>query len=288
MVERPLGAAGARHGPHPVRRRRHLRLRHALFPARPHGRFRRDQSPLILGHEIAGEIVEIAAPAPPACSVGDQVAVNPSRWCGHCARCREGRENLCENIYFMGSASKTPHMQGGFASLLRRAARPMREGVAQQTCPVGRGPRRTPCRLPARRRRAGAIEGRRGIVVRRRADRAPHDAGGATCRHDGVAVVDVAAAPLAFAKRLGADDVIDISAGDEPPWPSLRRSRPFDVAFEVSGTAAGLASAIGMFAAAARWCRSVTFRAGTCPCRRTPSWPGKSTSRAPFRFGTGV
>ena len=45
-----------------------------------------------------------------------RVAVNPSRWCGTCPRCREGRRNLCENIYFMGSASKTPHMQGGFST----------------------------------------------------------------------------------------------------------------------------------------------------------------------------
>ena len=72
-------------------------------------------SPLVLGHEIAGEVVEIAGSAP-GVKVGDRVAVNPSRWCGHCKPCRENRANLCENIFFMGSASKTPHMQGGFAS----------------------------------------------------------------------------------------------------------------------------------------------------------------------------
>ena len=73
-------------------------------------------SPLVLGHEVAGDVVDING-ASPGLSVGDRVAVNPSRWCGHCRYCREDRPNLCENIYFMGSASKTPHMQGGFASL---------------------------------------------------------------------------------------------------------------------------------------------------------------------------
>ena len=72
-------------------------------------------SPLVLGHEIAGEVIEIAGDAP-GLKTGDRIAVNPSRWCGHCSPCREGRLNLCENIFFMGSASKTPHMQGGFAS----------------------------------------------------------------------------------------------------------------------------------------------------------------------------
>ena len=40
-------------------------------------------SPLVLGHEIAGEVIEIAGSAP-GLKTGDRVAVNPSRWCGHC------------------------------------------------------------------------------------------------------------------------------------------------------------------------------------------------------------
>jgi L-idonate 5-dehydrogenase len=58
-----------------------------------------------------------------------------------------------------------------------------------------------------------------------------------------IAVVDIAAAPLAFARRLGADHVVDISAGEDG-LKSLAAERTFDVAFEVSGTAAGLSSAI--------------------------------------------
>ena len=50
-------------------------------------------------------------------AVGDRVAVNPARYCGRCRFCGMGRPNLCENVFFMGSASRTPHMQGGFASL---------------------------------------------------------------------------------------------------------------------------------------------------------------------------
>ena len=106
-------------------------------------------SPLILGHEVAGEIVEINA-AVSGLAIGDRVAVNPSRWCGHCARCAEGRANLCENIYFMGSASKTPHMQGRFRQRLRRHAGAMRQGPA--ACGLsGSGARRAARRQPARR-----------------------------------------------------------------------------------------------------------------------------------------
>ena len=62
-------------------------------------------APLILGHEVAGTVAEIGDGVT-GVATGQRVAVNPSRWCGTCARCREGRQNLCENIYFMGSASK--------------------------------------------------------------------------------------------------------------------------------------------------------------------------------------
>ena len=199
------------------------------------------ETPLVLGHEVAGEIVEIAGSAP-GLKVGDRVAVNPSRWCGHCVRCREGRPNLCENIYFMGSASKKPHMQGGFASYF--------DAIPAQCVKV---PDDTPFAAAALAEplsvclhavaRAGAVEGRRGIVfgagpIGLLTLVAARLAGMAE-----IAVVDIAAAPLAFASRLGADHVVDVS-GKADHLAGLAAERPFDVAFEVSGTAAGLGSAI--------------------------------------------
>jgi L-idonate 5-dehydrogenase len=59
-----------------------------------------------------------------------------------------------------------------------------------------------------------------------------------------VTVVDIAAAPLAFARTLGADHVVDISGGDAE-LKSLAADRQFDTSFEISGTPAGLAAAIG-------------------------------------------
>ncbi|WP_287177843.1 zinc-binding dehydrogenase, partial [Mesorhizobium sp.] len=56
-------------------------------------------------------------------------------------------------------------------------------------------------------------------------------------------VVDIAEAPLAFASKLGANRTIDLSSGDEE-LKALASHRAIDVAFEISGTAAGLAAAI--------------------------------------------
>ncbi|RWB29302.1 MULTISPECIES: L-idonate 5-dehydrogenase [unclassified Mesorhizobium] len=199
------------------------------------------RSPLVLGHEVAGEIVEISADAP-GLAVGDRVAVNPSRWCGHCARCAEGRANLCENIYFMGSASKTPHMQGGFASVFD--ATPAQcvkvpHAIAYQAAALAE-PLAVSLHAVAR---AGDIAGRNVILF------GAGPIGLLTMLAAGLKgcgeliVVDIAEAPLAFASKLGANRTIDLSSGDEE-LKALASHGAIDVAFEISGTAAGLAAAI--------------------------------------------
>jgi len=55
--------------------------------------------PRIMGHEMVGEVV--SAPAGGA-APGSRVIVDPNVFCGRCARCREGRANLCSNGYLMG------------------------------------------------------------------------------------------------------------------------------------------------------------------------------------------
>ncbi|MFA5028142.1 MAG: L-idonate 5-dehydrogenase [Candidatus Methylomirabilota bacterium] len=71
------------------------------------------REPLIPGHEISGTAVRVG-PGVTRIAEGDRVAVNPSRACGVCRGCRDGRENLCRNMRFLGSASVFPHMQGMF------------------------------------------------------------------------------------------------------------------------------------------------------------------------------
>src|ERR1700712_2052512 len=69
----------------------------------------RVREPLTLGHEVSGEIVELAPhpdwALPDGVAVATRVAINPSRPCLHCAFCRSGRANLCRNMRFLGSAA---------------------------------------------------------------------------------------------------------------------------------------------------------------------------------------
>jgi (R,R)-butanediol dehydrogenase/meso-butanediol dehydrogenase/diacetyl reductase len=57
--------------------------------------------PLTLGHEFAGEVVEVGD-APNGVQVGDRVAIEPVFRCGECAACRRGATNLCEKLGFYG------------------------------------------------------------------------------------------------------------------------------------------------------------------------------------------
>jgi L-idonate 5-dehydrogenase len=81
----------------------------------------RIKRPMILGHEVAGTVVAVAAGDPAAAGrvqVGDRVAVNPSRPCSRCVYCLEGMPNQCLDMRFYGSAMRDPHVEGAFRNLL--------------------------------------------------------------------------------------------------------------------------------------------------------------------------
>ena len=74
--------------------------------------------PLVLGHEIVGEVIESGAEADGFLE-GTRVGVPWLGWtCGVCAYCRSGRENLCPDARFTGY-----HHDGGYAELAVAYAR---------------------------------------------------------------------------------------------------------------------------------------------------------------------
>jgi L-idonate 5-dehydrogenase len=240
------------------------------------------ESPLTLGHEIAGEILEIAD-ASSDLKIGDRIAVNPSRWCGHCARCLEGRPNLCENIYFMGSASKKPHMQGGFASTFD--VLPAQCVKVSGDTPLAAAALAEPLAVCLHAvARAGPVEGQRGIVFGAGPIGLLTLLAARLAGMKEIAVVDVAAAPLAFAQRLGADHVVDISGGDDA-LKDLAAAHPFDVAFEVSGTAAGLASAIASVRRGGTVVQIGNLPGGLLPVPANAVMSKEIDLKGAFRFG---
>jgi 2-desacetyl-2-hydroxyethyl bacteriochlorophyllide A dehydrogenase len=69
----------------------------------------------VMGHEFTGEVVEAGA-AVRGLGVGDRVTASPLVPCLECARCKEGRYNLCANAWTTGIAYGRP---GAFAELVK-------------------------------------------------------------------------------------------------------------------------------------------------------------------------
>src|SRR5271167_2989056 len=67
--------------------------------------------PLVIGHELSGEIAETG----PGCTiaVGQKVFVIPYLSCGSCVACRRGKTNCCQRIAVLGV-----HVDGGMADYL--------------------------------------------------------------------------------------------------------------------------------------------------------------------------
>ncbi len=65
--------------------------------------------PRIIGHEVAGEVVD-APPDDRTFAPGDRVVIEPYVYCGRCYPCTSGRTNCCENLKVRGV-----HIDGGMS-----------------------------------------------------------------------------------------------------------------------------------------------------------------------------
>lgn len=75
--------------------------------------------PIVLGHESAGEIVEVGSEVTHL-KVGDLVALEPGVPCGKCEQCMNGKYNLCPDVIFMAAP---PFKTGAFSTYVSHPAR---------------------------------------------------------------------------------------------------------------------------------------------------------------------
>jgi L-idonate 5-dehydrogenase len=241
------------------------------------------REPLVPGHEVSGEVVEVGAQVTRV-RVGDRVALNPGRTCGRCRPCREGRGNLCRQVFFMGSASKFPHMQGGFAEFVvaeEGQCFPVPADLPFTTAAFAE-PLSVALHAVAR---AGSVAGRNILVT---------GAGPIgllillAARRAGVsrsAMTDVLDAPLAAASKLGADHAINVAASPGALAETAALYDGFDVAFEASGNPAGLASCLQAVRPGGIIIQVGTLPAGAFPVAANLVMGKELDLRGAFRFG---
>jgi L-idonate 5-dehydrogenase len=201
----------------------------------------RIQQPMVLGHEVAG-VVEELAPGVSNLAVGDRIAVNPSHPCGQCRFCQLGLQNHCLDMRYFGSAMRMPHVQGAFRQEIvigAAQAYKLADGVSD-----AEGAMAEPLAVALHAvNRAGPLLGRRVlvtgcgpigamlIIAARRA--------GATV----IVATDVVEQPLRKALKVGADEAINVAAAPDALAKYTAEKGYFDVLFEASGNERALRSA---------------------------------------------
>lgn len=75
------------------------------------------EPPFVLGHEPGGTVVQVGKDVTHL-KVGDRVALEPGKTCGHCEFCKTGRYNLCPDVVFFA----TPPVDGVFREYVAHEA----------------------------------------------------------------------------------------------------------------------------------------------------------------------
>lgn len=171
------------------------------------GKSKKRVPPLVLGHEIAGEVAAVGAGARDL-PIGAAVTILPLHTCGGCRACRRGRTNLCPERLLLGM-----NLPGGFAGAVvasRANVFPVPSGVEALAASMAE-PLATPLNFFESRVR-GPVEsaavfgaGTQGLLALQLARRA----GAAR-----VFVLDPNPARREVAARLGATHAVDPAAGD--------------------------------------------------------------------------
>ena len=196
---------------------------------------RRVRIPSPIGHEMSGTITALGDGVS-GLEVGQAVTVMPLQWCGDCPACRAGHSHICQNLVFVGVDSAGAMQQ--LWNVDQRIVVPLPQGLgldhAALTEPLAVAVHDV--------RRGRVVEGESVLVV-----------GGGPI---GLLIALVAKArgadvlvsePNAFRRSVAANlgiDTVDPMVTDVLDLATARTDGAgVDVAFEVSGTAPGLAAA---------------------------------------------
>jgi len=203
----------------------------------------RVREPLILGHEVAGHVAAIG-PGVQGLSVGDLVAVSPSRPCSSCKYCLEGKQNHCLNMRFYGSAMPFPHIQGAFREVLVADAA---QCIPASGLSSGEAAMAEPLAVCLHAvRQAGDLLGKRvlvtgsgpiGILVVKAARRA----GAAE-----IVVTDISDFTLEAGHAAGADIALNVAQNPDALKRYEQDKGYFDAMLECSGAPSALASGVAV------------------------------------------
>lgn len=194
--------------------------------------------PLTLGHEVVGVVEAVGAAVDGGPPVGTRVAIHPATPTPKPGQTDGGGLNLAVGGTYLGSASTSPHTQGGFVGLLHVTPdqlRPLPEAL-----PLARAVLAEPLAVAIHgvSRLGDRVRGARVLVsgagpIGSLAVAALRAAGAAT-----IVATDLQEFPLSVARAVGADTTVQIGA-DAPI-----ESESFDLAVEAAGAVPSLVTCL--------------------------------------------
>lgn len=200
------------------------------------------RDPLVLGHELSGDVIEVGQSVDDF-TMGDRVVIDPAKTCGRCTPCKQGRANLCTDVEFMGSASRYPHIAGGF-----------RDEFVVDSSRCILVPRETPHRLLVFAeplsvalhavQRAGSVLGKRVLVTGAGTIGALIAAAVKLAGAQEVVATDLNENRRNIVLQMGADSAFDPNKDAEVINKWALNDGVFDVAFEATGTQGGFQDVI--------------------------------------------
>jgi (R,R)-butanediol dehydrogenase / meso-butanediol dehydrogenase / diacetyl reductase len=192
--------------------------------------------PAVLGHEMSGRVAELGDGVA-GWTIGDRVTVMPLAWCGGCPACHAGHTHICHRLNFIGIDSPGA-MQSSWTVPAARLVRlpvelSLRDGaLVEPTAVAVHDVRRS--RLCAGEHAVVVGAGPVGLLI------------ACVARHTGadVLVVEIEEHRRVVAEELGFRTV-DPTTTEVPAFvEDWTGGAGADVAFEVSGAAAGVHTAV--------------------------------------------
>ncbi|NML47538.1 L-idonate 5-dehydrogenase [Ramlibacter sp. G-1-2-2] len=201
----------------------------------------RIRQPMILGHEVSGAIEQVGTGLA-GFSVGQRVAISPSRPCTRCRFCQQGLQNHCLDMHYYGSAMRMPHVQGAFRQEIVVNAE--QAHLLEDSVSDAEGALAEPLSVALHAvRRAGPLVGRNVLVTGSGPIGALLVIAARRAGATHITVTDVAEAPLRSALKVGADEGLNVALDPEALARYEADKGFFDVLFEASGNERALAGA---------------------------------------------
>lgn len=200
------------------------------------------KEPMVLGHEIAGEVKAIGKSVSRV-RIGDVVAINPSRHCGTCEYCQKGLQNHCLDMLFYGSAMRFPHVQGAFAQevvALETQCHVVKPGVSIEEAAFAE-PFAVALHAIVR---AGSLANKRVLVTGCGPIGALAIVAARAHGAQEIVATDVSDFTLAMAKRVGADHTCNVATTPDSLTLFKQNKGYFDVMIEASGNESALRSGL--------------------------------------------